>query len=349
MTCAVTTFPEFSPFDSLADALGAFRRSAFRCTLIGLGTVAGAGATVAFVTVAAIWIVAVGFSVHPHLSARAPVGLSRVVQSSAGLLQVAMAERATSAQAVAAPVPAVDATVETEPVLTATPTYILASAAPILPTGAFERRVLGSVSSSLPRPVNTPRAQAKLDGASAVIGPAAPKTEPSADPVITASIPQQPLRPERPHNGSILLRHVDNKTAVYDIAARTVYMPDGTRLEAHSGRGKHRDDPDSVHKKNHGPTPPNVYDLKMREALFHGVRAIRLNPAPGSTMYGRDGMLAHTYMLGSSGASFGCVSFKNYNKFLQAFLHGEVTRMVVVRRLGTEISQLANAQRSSIE
>ena len=348
MTCAVTTFSEFSPFDSIADALGALRRSAFRRALIGLGTVAGAGATVAFVTVAAIWIVAVGFSVHPHLSARAPVGLSRMVQSSARLLQVAMAEHAISAQAVAAPVPAEDATVETEPVLTATPTYILASAAPILPTGAFERRVFGSLSSSLPRPANAPRAQAKLDGASAVIGPAAARAEP-ADAVITASIPQQPLPPERPHNGSILLRHVDSKTAVYDIAAQTVYMPDGTRLEAHSGRGKHRDDPGAVHKKNRGPTPPNVYDLKMREALFHGVRAIRLNPAPGSTMYGRDGMLAHTYMLGSSGASLGCVSFKNYNKFLQAFLRGEVTRMVVVRRLGTEISQLANAQRSSVE
>lgn len=347
MTCAVTTFPEFSAFDSLADALGALRRSAFRRAVIGLGTVAGAGATAAFVTVAAIWIVAVGFSVHPHLSARAPVGLSRMVQSSAGLLQVAMAERAISAQAVAAPVPAEDATVEAEPVLTATPTYILASAAPILPTGAFERRDFGLVLSSLPRPADPPRAQAEPN--TATVSPAAPKAQPSVDPVITASIPQQPLPPERPHNGSILLRHVDSKTAVYDIAAYTVYMPDGTRLEAHSGRGKHRDDPDAVHKKNRGPTPPNVYDLKMREALFHGVRAIRLNPVPGSTMFNRDGILAHTYMLGSSGQSFGCVSFKNYNRFLQAFLRGEVTRMVVVPRLGTEISQLANAQRSSVE
>ncbi|MFZ1886011.1 MAG: DUF2778 domain-containing protein [Rhodoplanes sp.] len=348
MTCAVTTFPEFSPFDSLADALSAFRWSALRRAAIGLGAMAGAGATVAFVPVAAIWIVAVGFSVHPHLSAKAPAGLQGMVQRSASLLQIAAVDHAVSAEAAPTPAPAQDMTVDAEPVLTATPTYILASATPILPTGVFERGDFVSLPSAMPRPATAPRAHAQLDQARAAIGSAVPKAEP-ADALITASIPQQPLPPERPRDGSGFLPHVDSKTAVYDIAAHTVYMPDGTRLEAHSGRGRYRDDPDAVHKKNRGPTPPNVYDLKMREARFHGVRAIRLNPVPGSTMFGRDGMLAHTYMLGSRGQSQGCVSFKKYNKFLQAFLRGEVTRMVVVPRLGTEISQLASAQRSSIE
>ena len=63
---------------------------------------------------------------------------------------------------------------------------------------------------------------------------------------------------------------------------------------------------------------------------FHGVRAIRLNPLDEDKMFGRDGMLAHTYMLGRSGQSFGCVSFKNYNAFLQAYLNGEINRLVVV-------------------
>jgi len=345
MTCAVTTFPEFSPFDSLTDTLRALRGSALRRAAIGLGTVGGAGATVALVTAAAVWVVAIGFSVHPHLSAKAPIGLSRMVQSSASLLQVAWVDHADS-QPVVASAPAKEETAPSEPVVTVVPTYILASATPILPTGAFERADFASSSLPLPRAADPPRKQAESE--LAVIGPGAPQPEP-ADTVITASLPQQPLPPEQPHNGSVLLRHVDSKTAVYDIAAHTVYLPDGARLEAHSGRGNHRDDPDAVHKKNRGPTPPNVYDLKMREALFHGVRAIRLNPVPGSTMYGRDGILAHTYMLGSNGQSMGCVSFKNYNRFLQAFLRGEVTRMVVVRRLGTEISQLANAQRSSVE
>ncbi len=123
------------------------------------------------------------------------------------------------------------------------------------------------------------------------------------------------------------------RTAVYDIAGHTVYMPDGTRLEAHSGLGGNMDDPRRVTLKNRGPTPPNTYDLTMREQLFHGVRAIRLNPVGGSTMFGRDGMLAHTYMLGPNGQSNGCVSFKNYPAFLRAFQNGEVKRMIVVARL----------------
>jgi hypothetical protein len=35
-------------------------------------------------------------------------------------------------------------------------------------------------------------------------------------------------------------------------------------------------------------------------------------------------------MLGPSGASNGCVVFRNYTRFLQAYLSGEVRRLVVV-------------------
>ena len=38
----------------------------------------------------------------------------------------------------------------------------------------------------------------------------------------------------------------DRQTAVYDISAHTVYLPDGTRLEAHSGLGSKIDDPRSL-------------------------------------------------------------------------------------------------------
>jgi Protein of unknown function (DUF2778) len=71
----------------------------------------------------------------------------------------------------------------------------------------------------------------------------------------------------------------------------------------------------------------------LREQLFHGVRALRLNPVDESKMFGRDGILAHTYMLGPNGQSNGCVSFSNYNAFLTAYLSGEVTRLVVVDHL----------------
>jgi hypothetical protein len=126
----------------------------------------------------------------------------------------------------------------------------------------------------------------------------------------------------------------DQYTAVYDIAARTVYLPDGTELEAHSGLGKRMDDAWNVHIKMHGATPPHVYNLTMREALFHGVEAIRMTPIGGpDRIFGRTGILAHTYMLGPRGDSNGCVSFKNYSAFLQAFKRGHVKRMVVVAKL----------------
>jgi hypothetical protein len=125
----------------------------------------------------------------------------------------------------------------------------------------------------------------------------------------------------------------ESHTAIYDIVAHTVYLPGGRRLEAHSGLGRFLDDPRAITQKARGPTPPNVYRLTLREQLFHGVRAIRLNPENDGKMYGRDGILAHTYMLGPSGQSFGCVSFKNYPEFLNAFLRGEIDRLVVVPRL----------------
>jgi hypothetical protein len=125
----------------------------------------------------------------------------------------------------------------------------------------------------------------------------------------------------------------DQHTAIYDIAAHTVYMPDGRRLEAHSGLGSLLDNPHYVSAKDRGPTPPNVYDLSERESLFHGVRALRLTPVGDGKMYGRDGLLAHTYMLGANGQSNGCVSFNDYSAFLHAYLNGEVTRLVVVDHL----------------
>lgn len=125
------------------------------------------------------------------------------------------------------------------------------------------------------------------------------------------------------------------KTAIYDIAARTVYLPNGERLEAHSGLGDKMDDIRFAHVRMKGVTPPHVYDLTEREALFHGVRAIRLHPVGGSgKIFGRAGLLAHTYLLGPRGDSNGCVSIKDYDRFLQAFLRGEIKRLVVVAGRG---------------
>ncbi|WP_245504227.1 DUF2778 domain-containing protein [Lichenihabitans psoromatis] len=124
----------------------------------------------------------------------------------------------------------------------------------------------------------------------------------------------------------------DRGVAIYDISAHTVYMPDGSQLEAHSGLGDRLDNPRHVSERMRGPTPPQSYELRERESLFHGVRALRLNPVGGGGTFGRTGLLAHTYMLGPNGDSNGCVSFKNYNAFLQAYLSGQVRRLVVVAR-----------------
>jgi hypothetical protein len=123
----------------------------------------------------------------------------------------------------------------------------------------------------------------------------------------------------------------DRDTAVYDIAAHTVYLPDGTKLEAHSGLGSNLDDPHSARIRMRGVTPPHIYTLKPRESLFHGVAALRLTPIGGEeAIYGREGLLAHSFMLGANGDSNGCVSFRDYSAFLSAYHNMGIRKLAVV-------------------
>jgi hypothetical protein len=125
----------------------------------------------------------------------------------------------------------------------------------------------------------------------------------------------------------------DGQTAVYDISAQVVYLPNGTKLEAHSGLGSLMDNPAHINQRMVGATPPNVYDLKPREKLFHGVAALRMTPVGENEMHGRTGLLVHSYMLGPNGDSNGCVSIKDYDRFLTAYQNGDVKRLVVVPSL----------------
>jgi hypothetical protein len=175
-----------------------------------------------------------------------------------------------------------------------------------------------------------------------------PQPRPVPAPVLAAAPPPaSELRTPRSQasNGAFALPGVDSRTAVYDISARSVYLPGGRKLEAHSGLGDKIDDPRYVAVKNRGPTPPNVYDLSLRERPFHGVQAIRLTPVDEGKMFGRDGILAHSYMLGPNGQSNGCVSFNDYRVFLQAFLRGEFDRLVVVARLPKSTSPALMSRR----
>ncbi len=180
-------------------------------------------------------------------------------------------------------------------------------------------------------------AAARRAAGSSARGPATPPTVAAAPP---ASASKKLLRVAEASEGSSPPPVADGHTAIYDIVAQKVYLPNGQRLEAHSGMGNYLDDPRYVSEKDRGATPPNVYDLSLREEPFHGVRAIRLNPAGGGNMYGRDGLLAHTYMLGPNGQSNGCVSLSDYPTFLNAYLSGEINRLVVVEHLASTPSPM---------
>jgi type VI secretion system (T6SS) effector TldE1-like protein len=151
------------------------------------------------------------------------------------------------------------------------------------------------------------------------------------------------VRTPRVRQASLSPPDNQNRTAIYDISAKVVYLPNGRRLEAHSGLGSYMDDPRYVHIRRKGSTPPNTYRLVLRENLFHGVQAIRLIPVSGSNMFGRDGILAHHYLLGPNGQSNGCVSLADYPAFLNAYMNGEIDRLVVVERLENPPGQMIAA------
>lgn len=77
----------------------------------------------------------------------------------------------------------------------------------------------------------------------------------------------------------------DRTTAVYDISAKTVYMPDGKKLEAHSGLGDKMDDPRFVHVRMRGATPAT--HLRSRDARA-AVSRRRGDPPQAGWRRGRD-------------------------------------------------------------
>jgi hypothetical protein len=161
----------------------------------------------------------------------------------------------------------------------------------------------------------------------------------SIEPPLQAALP--PAVRVGPLAGPVL--SPTERVAIYDISAATVYMPNGERLEAHSGLGPMVDNPRYADRRNIGPTPPNTYDLVRLEGRFHGVEALRMVPLDGSRTFGRDGFLTHTYMLrGHPAQSNGCVVFKDYDRFLAAFKRGNVRRLVVVASLKQAPLRLAS-------
>ncbi|CCF19846.1 conserved protein of unknown function [Pseudorhizobium banfieldiae] len=186
-----------------------------------------------------------------------------------------------------------------------------------------------------PLPTSRPETAAKALEALAAAKLAKPGRAPAEDAGEPASTVLAYAKPENPMKSLPKVTPIPDpgtkKVAIYDITNGVVHMPNGTKLEAHSGIGKMRDNPKYTHVKMKGPTPPGTYKLSMREKPFHGVAAIRLTSVDGKHPQNRTGLLAHTYLLRSApGDSHGCVAFKHYDKFLAAFRRGEITHMVIV-------------------
>jgi hypothetical protein len=181
-----------------------------------------------------------------------------------------------------------------------------------------------------PAPVAKPNALAAI----AAVAPQKPSRSDDSDKptVLAFAKPDNPMREEpiKPAPSAPKWPGIGSKVAIYDITNGVVYMPNGTKLEAHSGIGSMRDNPKFTHVKMRGPTPPGTYKLSMRESLFHGVAAIRLTPVDGKAPQGRTGLLAHSFLLRVRGDSHGCVAFAEYPRFLKAFQRGEITHMVIV-------------------
>ena len=238
-------------------------------------------AMLAGVSYSAGWILSETLSSHPD-SAYAQAHTAR------GLRALALIQSSPVLLGTAPNQPHVVTVIETpvdEPKVAALPEPVLPISPPLPPV-----RIAAPVAEPVPLPLARPRIE---------VAQARPQVVASATQDILVQGPKLASLPP-PANSPILESHA--RTAVYDISAHTVYLPDGRRLEAHSGIGERMDDPRSLRLKMRGVTPPNEYRLTLREQLFHGVRAIRLNPVDYGRMYGRDGMLAHTYMLGPSGS-----------------------------------------------
>jgi hypothetical protein len=336
---------------------GEFRRRVFGTFFVGVGSVAALGAMTVAITVAAACIVAGlhAANSHSHLALKRPFtlggqALTRLETDKDRAREIArdvarnMARDMSKAVEISS---AVRALAPSAPVNVVKLMIIKAPGQIAAASQAIGQKV--AALSSMPLPTRRPAAAQQLQAVreQAARDQAARENVRLASayaPDATSSVPAQTasfgstlqrlFAPQASRSASPLLAAVDNHTAVYDIESHIVYLPNGERMEAHSGLGEWIDDPGHVNAKMHGATPPNVYNLTMREGLFHGVEALRLTPVGGdSSMYGRAGILAHPYMLGPSGQSFGCVSFKDYQEFLRAFKNGQVNRIVVVPHL----------------
>jgi hypothetical protein len=357
MAYRTATFDGGAAFQSRSNTSGTGRRigrAVFSHLALAAGAVVTVGAVGSAVVVAAVWFLGTANVTKPYIPNKMPSGPATLALGydplATGGIQPGQATAWTRSQGsrLAGGRPLiVDVPESTTPQWAARPAAIEvarleppapAAARSIIPLPPARAVPAHQELARLPAPQPTPQPAPQV--AAQVAGLAPPPAAVSTEKRLALpAIPSAPMG---------ALPDTVSRTAVYDISARTVYLPNGQKMEAHSGLQDKMDDPRFIKVRMRGPTPPNVYVLTERESLFHGVRAIRLNPVDRDRMYGRDGMLAHSYMLGPNGQSNGCVSFKDYDKFLQAFLDGKVDKLVVVADLGNTRWQTAALQADGV-
>ncbi len=96
--------------------------------------------------------------------------------------------------------------------------------------------------------------ESAMEALASSLRPAPDQTVASANAVAKPVIPRARPRPA-PVRRELPTIDDDGRTAIYDITARTVYLPSGRRLEAHSGFGAMMDNPHHVHVRMKGATP----------------------------------------------------------------------------------------------
>ena len=272
MPYRAAALPNVTAFNVRAFALGDYRRKLLGGVALGLGAVAAIAVVGGAATMAAAWMLSSSLSANAHLRPAGVVALEaaelprphRTLTETASLVGVphSLYEAPEIAVAELAPAAAL-APVRRFPI-SRPPAQLCArlrqSGSPNEQWGTPCRRRVRRLlrmreiaRASMPAPaLQAPRAVPMQVPAAPAPAPApAPSPAPAT---LFTSITDflKRLTPRFAYNNPDVHPTPDSHTAVYDIESHTVYMPNGERLEAHSGLGSQIDDPRYVSERGEG-------------------------------------------------------------------------------------------------
>ena len=125
----------------------------------------------------------------------------------------------------------------------------------------------------------------------------------------------------------------DQYTAVYDLSAHTVYLPNGTKLEAHSGLGDRLDDPNHVNERMRGATPPHLYETRAAGG-FVPRRAGLASKSHRRRRYFRPRRSTRPHLYAGPELGIPTAACRSRTTTdLRAYQNGEIRKLAVVARL----------------